>query len=68
MSRGPYIHRPIGLYRATHYTVPNMLRPGFQDFTRAKLCKCYGPLSVCLCLSVTSRCSIESSGRIEVGF
>jgi len=28
----------------------------------------YGPVSVCVCLSVTSRCSIKMDGRIELVF
>ena len=27
----------------------------------------YDPVSVCVCLSLTSRCSIEMDGRIELG-
>jgi len=28
----------------------------------------YGPVSVCLSVSVTSRCSVETVGRIKLGF
>jgi len=72
----PRIHHGLlFLFRFTGFASQNYT-PSLTLFTRAKLCQrgytSYGPVPVCaclsVCLSVTSWCSIEVVGRIELVF